>query len=91
MKIIMLTTFDDDACVHEAIRAGAVGYLLKDISTDELISSIRAVKHGAVLVSSTVAQKLFQKSPAPPSVVMDPETLAIRKELSNPARDRSPR
>ncbi|HUJ76657.1 MAG TPA: response regulator transcription factor, partial [bacterium] len=61
VKIIMLTTFDDDSYVHEAIRAGAAGYLLKDISTEELVSSIRAVRHGAVLVSSSVAQKLFGK------------------------------
>ena len=82
VKIIMLTTFDDDTYVHEAIRAGAVGYLLKDISTEELISSIRAVKHGAVLVSSAVAQKLFQRPPEPPSPGKDPDTMAILKELS---------
>ena len=82
VKIIMLTTFDDDAYVQEAIRSGAVGYLLKDISTEELISSIRAVHHGAVLVSSTVAQKLFQKpaEAAPPA--RDPDTRAILGELS---------
>lgn len=60
-KIIMLTTFDDDSYVSEAIQAGAVGYLLKDISTDELISSIRAATHGAVLVSSVLARKLLHK------------------------------
>ncbi len=79
-KIIMLTTFDDDAYVHEAIRAGAVGYLLKDISTEELVSSIRAVRHGAVLVSSGVAQKLFQQEGGAPAVPS--ETLAILNELT---------
>ncbi len=84
VKIIMLTTFDDDAYVQEAIRSGAVGYLLKDISTEELISSIRAVHHGAVLVSSSVAQKLFQKHPeaAPAVPTRDAETQAIVAELS---------
>ncbi len=82
VKIIMLTTFDDDTYVHEAIGAGAVGYLLKDISTEELISSIRAVKHGAVLVSSTVAHKLFQKPAEPPAAALNQDTLAILKELS---------
>jgi DNA-binding NarL/FixJ family response regulator len=81
VKIIMLTTFDDDAYVQEAIRSGAVGYLLKDISTEELISSIRAVNHGAVLVSSTVAQKLFQK-PAEAAPARDSDTQAILGELS---------
>ncbi len=78
VKIIMLTTFDDDAYVQEAIRSGAVGYLLKDISTDELVSSIRAVHHGAVLVSSTVARKLFPGA-RPPA---DPDARAILAELS---------
>jgi DNA-binding NarL/FixJ family response regulator len=82
VKIIMLTTFDDDTYVHEAIAAGAVGYLLKDISTEELISSIRAVHHGAVLVSSTVAHKLFQRPPEPQAATLTPDTLAILKELS---------
>ncbi len=59
-RIIVLTTFDDDAYVHEAIRGGAVGYLLKDISTEELLSSIRAARHGTIMVSPAVAQKLLQ-------------------------------
>jgi DNA-binding NarL/FixJ family response regulator len=86
VKIIMLTTFDDDAYVHEAIQAGAVGYLLKDISTEVLISSIRAVRHGAVLVSSTVAQKLFQTEEGPPRPAEPAanrgDSLALLNELS---------
>jgi len=72
-KIIMLTTFDDDNYVSEAIQAGAVGYLLKDISTDELISSIRAANHGAVLVSPAVARKLIHKDAEKP----DDQALSI--------------
>jgi DNA-binding NarL/FixJ family response regulator len=64
VRIIMLTTFDDDEYLQEAIRAGAAGYLLKDISTEELISSIRAVRHGAVLVSATMAQRLVHQGHA---------------------------
>jgi DNA-binding NarL/FixJ family response regulator len=77
-RIIMLTTFDDDSYVSEAIRAGAVGYLLKDISTDELISSIRAAHHGAVLVSSALARKLIHKDGGTP----DEDALAILGTLS---------
>ena len=61
-KIIMLTTFDDDELVRDAIDAGAAGYLLKDISTDELIASIRAVTHDVILVSTTVASKLVHQA-----------------------------
>lgn len=61
IKIIMLTTFDDDELVEQAIKAGANGYLLKDISTDELIAAIKAVVYDIVLVSPAVAAKLFNQ------------------------------
>jgi DNA-binding NarL/FixJ family response regulator len=82
VRIIVLTTFDDDAYVHEAIRGGAVGYLLKDISTEELLNSIRAARHGTIMVSSTVAQKLVQgDGPNPPPTVETPAGSA--RELLN--------
>jgi two-component system NarL family response regulator len=56
--IIMLTTFDDDQYVYKAIKYGATGYLLKNISPVELIASIRACKEGAVLLDPSVASKL---------------------------------
>jgi DNA-binding NarL/FixJ family response regulator len=85
-KVIMLTTFDDDAYLNDAIGAGAVGYLLKDISTDELISSIRAASCGVVLVSPTVARRHFraasfaaeQKESSP-----DEGSLAVLASLSS--------
>lgn len=49
IKIIMLTTYDDDEFVNQAILHGSVGYLLKDIEPQELIVSIRAVISGRVL------------------------------------------
>ncbi len=60
--IIMLTTFDDDSYVHEALGCGAVGYLLKDIPPAELIVSIRAVKEGTVMISPSIAKKLARKT-----------------------------
>jgi len=65
-RVIMLTTFDDDEYVHEALQYGAVGYLLKTIPPAELITSIRAVKHGTIQISPSVAKKLldsFQPNP----------------------------
>ena len=58
IKVIILTTFDDDELVASAIREGAAGYLLKDISTAELIASIRSVKAGSVLLSRKAAQAI---------------------------------
>jgi DNA-binding NarL/FixJ family response regulator len=58
IKVIMLTTFDDDDFVAAAIRHGAAGYLLKDISTQELVDSIRAVHKGSVLLSRKAAEAM---------------------------------
>lgn len=60
--IIMLTTFDDDQYVYNAIKYGAMGYLLKNISPVELIASIRACKEGAVLLDPSVASKLADQA-----------------------------
>lgn len=58
VRIVMLTTFDDDVYVHDAIENGAVGYLLKDIEVAELAAAIRAVHAGSFLVSPSVGAKL---------------------------------
>jgi len=60
--IIMLTTFDDDQYVYNAIKYGAMGYLLKNISPSELIASIRACKEGALLLDPSVASKLADQA-----------------------------
>ena len=57
-KVIMLTTFDDDAYVRTAISHGASGYLLKDIPPEDLIASIRAVRTSTFLISPAAAQNL---------------------------------
>ncbi len=58
-RIIILTTFDDDANVFEALRAGALGYLLKDASGQELASAVRTVMAGGALIEPSVARKVF--------------------------------
>lgn len=58
VKIVMLTTFDDDTYVLEALRSGAVGYLLKDIEPQQLVGSLRAAIGGTVLMSSAVVSRL---------------------------------
>jgi DNA-binding NarL/FixJ family response regulator len=61
IRILMLTTFDDDEYVIEAIHLGAVGYLLKDVQPTELITAIRAVCEGGVLFTPKVASKLVER------------------------------
>jgi DNA-binding NarL/FixJ family response regulator len=58
-NIIILTTFDDDEYIFEGLRAGAKGYLLKDVSGDELATAVRAVAGGSALLGSAVAQRVL--------------------------------
>ncbi|MCD9028150.1 response regulator transcription factor [Luteimonas sp. BDR2-5] len=56
---IILTTFDDDQLVLAGLKAGAKGYLLKDVSLDQLVSAIRTVADGGSLVQPAVTQRLL--------------------------------
>jgi DNA-binding NarL/FixJ family response regulator len=58
-KIIMLTISDEEVDLYEAIKAGATGYLLKEISIEEVASAIRAVQNGQSLISPSMASKLL--------------------------------
>lgn len=58
IKILMLTTFDDDEYIHDALSYGATGFLLKNTPPEELISSINAARNGLVLISPSVAEHL---------------------------------
>lgn len=57
-KIIILTTFDEDEYIFEGLRAGALGYLLKAVSGDELANAIRKVAAGQALIDPAVTRKL---------------------------------
>lgn len=57
-RIIIVTTFDDDAYVFEGLRAGALGYLLKDISGHDLAHAVRAVAGGGALIQPSVAARV---------------------------------
>lgn len=58
IKIIVLTTFDDDEYVFNALKHGASGYLLKGISLDELIGAIKTVVKGGALINPNIASKV---------------------------------
>jgi DNA-binding NarL/FixJ family response regulator len=60
-KIIMLTISDEEADLYDAIKAGAMGYLLKEISIEEVASAIRAVHGGQSLISPSMASKLLNE------------------------------
>ena len=60
MKILILTTFDIDEYVLEALRAGASGFLLKDVRADELAHAIRVVADGDTLLAPSVTRRLLE-------------------------------
>jgi len=60
-RIIMLTISDEEGDLYEAIKAGATGYLLKEISIDEVATAIRAVAGGQSLISPSMASKLLSE------------------------------
>lgn len=83
-KVIILTTFDDDEYVFEGLRAGALGYLLKDVSGKELAQAIRTVAAGGALIEPSVARKVLGEfarlaEPARPVDAGLPEPLTDRE------------
>jgi DNA-binding NarL/FixJ family response regulator len=60
-KILMLTVSDEEDDLYEAIKAGATGYLLKEISIEEVADAVRAVMQGQTLISPSMASKLIQE------------------------------
>jgi DNA-binding NarL/FixJ family response regulator len=72
-KVLMLTTFDLDEYVYEALRAGASGFLLKDVPPEQLVAGIRAVASGESLLAPSVTRRLIQEFVRrPPSAVRTP-------------------
>lgn len=65
VRILVLTTYDDDEYIVDALRYGAVGYILKNIAPDKLIDCITAIKNGNVLISPEVAKKLVDHAAGP--------------------------
>ena len=60
IRVIVLTTFDDDEYVFNALKYGASGYLLKGISAKELAEAIRKVYHGTAMINEDIASKVLK-------------------------------
>lgn len=73
-KVLVLTTFDDDQYVAEALRCGAMGYLLKDTPSEELAVAIRSVYRGYTQLGPGLVEKIMAQLPmtAPPNSVSPP-------------------
>ncbi|MDZ8263244.1 response regulator transcription factor [Nostoc sp. ChiQUE01b] len=76
IKVLVLTTFDDDEYVFQAMRLGAKGYLLKDTEPDELMLAIRSVYKGQTLLGPGLFEKALTPITAPVASVQTPPELA---------------
>ena len=76
-RIIVLTTYDGDEDIYRALQAGAQSYLLKGISFDELLATIRSVKGGARRIPTAVAEKLAERMPGQELTKREAQVLAL--------------
>ena len=60
-KVLMLTTFDLDEYVYEALRAGASGFLLKDTPPEQLVAAIKVIASGDALLSPTITKRVIEE------------------------------
>jgi DNA-binding NarL/FixJ family response regulator len=96
-RVLVLTTFDLDEYVYEALRAGASGFLLKDAPEDQLVSGIRIVAGGASLFAPGVTRRLIERfagaAPTPPPALgeLTPRELEVLRLVARGSRTpRSP-
>jgi DNA-binding NarL/FixJ family response regulator len=76
IKVVVLTTFEDDDYIFGALRAGASGFLLKRTSPEELVAAIHAVASGDSLLSPSVTRRVIDRMARGPSSAVSPERLA---------------
>ena len=80
-RILMLTTFDADETVFEALRVGASGFLLKDATAEEMISAVRVVASGDALLAPSVTRRLVERfARSTPTREVSPEALGALTE-----------
>jgi DNA-binding NarL/FixJ family response regulator len=86
-RVLILTTYDTDADIERAVEAGAVGYLLKDVSREQLVEALHAAARGETVLAPQVARRLVTRMRAPAPVTLtgrETEVLrAVADGLSN--------
>jgi len=89
-RVLVLTTFDDDDYVYAALRAGASGFVVKDMALDDILDAIRVVADGDALLAPRVTRRLIEElarrtdapGPAPPRRSLDGVTERERQVLT---------
>jgi DNA-binding NarL/FixJ family response regulator len=81
-RVIVLTTFTDNETIFDALRAGAVGYLLKDVGSAQLADSVRATARGESILDPSVAAKVVQEFSRVSSMVPASSSEVLPEPLS---------
>jgi len=79
-QVVMLTVYDNTDAIFKSLAAGASGYLLKPISSAQLLSAVRDVYAGGVPMTSDIARKVLQTFKEPAPAAFDGETLSAREQ-----------
>ncbi|MER7754251.1 response regulator transcription factor [Kitasatospora sp. NPDC097643] len=87
-RVLVLTTYDTDADVLPAVRAGATGYLLKDAAREELFHAVREAARGASVIAPTVAAKLLGQVRTPVQEPLSPRELEVLGLVASGATNR---
>ncbi|WP_370585340.1 response regulator [Nocardia sp. XZ_19_231] len=87
-RVLILTTYDTDVDIERAIEAGAIGYLLKDTTRDQLVDAIHSAARGQTVLAPRVAERLVARIRRPDPITLTPREIevlgAVADGLSNP-------
>ncbi|MEV0541347.1 response regulator transcription factor [Nocardia salmonicida] len=87
-RVLILTTYDTDIDIERAIEAGAIGYLLKDTTRDQLVEAIHSAARGQTVLAPRVAERLVARIRRPDPITLTPREIevlrAVADGLSNP-------
>jgi DNA-binding NarL/FixJ family response regulator len=87
VRILILTTFDEDSYVFQALRAGAAGFLVKDADTEDLLHAIRVVAAGQALLTPAATRALIEAYVARPEAATPPTRAAVLGVLTDRERE----
>ncbi|MFJ8824168.1 response regulator [Streptomyces sp. NPDC102467] len=82
-RVLILTTYDTDTEIEHAVEAGAIGYLLKDTSREQLVDAIRSAARGETVLAPRVAQKLVAKMRRPVQAALTAREVDVLKAVAD--------
>ncbi|GAA0599482.1 response regulator [Actinomadura livida] len=82
-RVLVLTTYDTDAEIERAIEAGAIGYLLKDTTRDELVAAIHSAARGETVLAPRVAERLVARMRRPAQVTLTAREVDVLRAVAD--------